>query len=204
MVTPTPSSATPCRKTRSRRVALLVSNRNRSLFALLAVAVAAAALIVVVPLLWDGTNSYVDQNEDLLRTLPVFPGASQVAIDSHPYRATESGPVTGYGTLTTFKAPGAATEDVLSFFEVNLPAGWTIWRDEIPCRNIETGAACPSMFFLRATSGSAYLSIDPSNLGTRLGSYDVYVDHDSHLAEPTPATAPPAPTPTPTFTPVIR
>ena len=183
-----------------------MSDRNRPLFALLVIAAAAAALFVVVPLLWDGTDSYVDRNEDLLRSLPVYPGANRVAIESHPYRLTESGPVDGYGTRATFEAPATTTNELLSFFEANLPAEWTVWRDEIPCRRIDTGAACPSMFFLRATKGTAYVSVDPSNLGTRLGSYDVYVDHDSYLADPTstPGAVPPAPTPTATFTPSVR
>ena len=183
-----------------------MSDRNRPLFALLVIAAAAAALFVVVPLLWDGTNSYVDRNEDLLRSLPVYPGARQIAIESHSYHLTESGPVKGYGTLATFESPGVTTDNLLSFFEANLPAEWTVWRDEIPCRRIDTGAACPSMFFLRATKGTAYVSVDPSNLGTRLGSYDVYVDHDSYLADPTPTpgAVPLAPTPTATFTPSVR
>jgi hypothetical protein len=58
------------------------------------------------------------------------------------------------------------------------------------------------MVSLQAVKGIAFVGIDPANLGASLGSYDVYVDHDSHLAEPTPATVPPAPTPT--FTPVAR
>ena len=181
-----------------------MTSRKPPLLALLVIATAAAALFVVVPRLWDGTNSYVDQNEDLLRALPVFPGARQVRVDSHPYHLTESGPVAGYGTLATFETADATTDDVLAFFEAGLPERWTTWRDEIPCRNIESGVACPSLFFLRAVSGTAYVSVDPSNLGTPMASYDVYVDHDSHLTEPTPVNAPAAPTPTPTFTPLPR
>lgn len=168
-----------------------MKTHHRLLASLLGIAALAAAVFVVVPTLWDGTNSYVDRNEDLLRELPVYPGARHLHTSSNPYRLSESGPVAGYGTLATYEAPDTDVESLLSFFEANLPDEWTVWRDEIPCRDIATGRACPSQFFLRATRGSAYVSVDPSNIGTRLGSYDVYVDHDSHLAEPTPPTMPP-------------
>jgi hypothetical protein len=61
------------------------------------------------------------------------------------------------------------------------------------------------MVSLQAIAGRAYVGIDPANLTTPLGSYDEYVDHDSYLAEPTPAVLPAAPPiPTATLTPVVR
>jgi hypothetical protein len=85
-------------------------------------------------------------------------------------------------------------EELLSFIEENMPTGWTTHREVTPCRNLIDGSACPSMISLQAVNGSAFLGVDPMNLNAPVQSYDVYVDHDSHLADLPPASVPLSPT----------
>jgi hypothetical protein len=179
-----------------------VKETRRHLAVVLIIAAAMAVLFAVVSLVWDSKRSYIGRNEELLRSLPVYPGARQVAIESQPYYLTESGSADGYGTRATFEVLGVTADELLSFFETNLPPDWTVRREVTPCRNLDTGTPCPSMISLHAVKGAAYISVDPANLNTSLSSYDLYVDHDSYLADPAPATVPPAPTPT--FSPVVR
>lgn len=157
--------------------------RSRGLFVLVGVLLVAVAL-VVVSVFGSSANRHVRQNETLFESLPVFPGAQLISLDSHAYYLNESRIASGYSTLATFRAPaGTLPEQVLDFMAANIGPEWQVARQSTACLNFQDGSACAPMISLRAVNGTAFVSVDPANLGPDgNGSLDVYVDHDSHLA----------------------
>lgn len=79
------------------------------------------------------TSSGVDGDDDVRANVAIFdelprlPAASLLGQVSTPYRATESGPVVGYGTRFDLRLPLAAEGDeVAAFYGVRLRPGWTL------------------------------------------------------------------------------
>jgi hypothetical protein len=161
-----------------------MSVRIKAVVGLIALLVFAAGVYFYA---FESKNDYVEKNEALLSELALYPGSTQVSIESSSYRDRESGPVTGYGTRATFQAPLKTTiDDLFTFFDEQLSPDWEVWQDSIPCTNIQTGSPCPAQRFLRAARGRQFISLDPSNLYNQGHSFDIYVDHDSELAESAP------------------
>jgi hypothetical protein len=89
----------------------------------------AVILVVFVGLVLTGCgadqDTYVQRNEAILESLPEFPNAKRISLNSTPYR-NESGPVLGYGTRAVYKLPaGTRPGDVADFYESRL-TGWRL------------------------------------------------------------------------------
>jgi hypothetical protein len=71
-------------------------------------------------------SRYVDRNEAILKSLPVFPGAVARREFSTPHYATEAQSPNGYTTTVVYRAPrGTRSAQVLRFYETQLARrGW--------------------------------------------------------------------------------
>lgn len=116
-----------------------------------------------------GVGSTVDRdeavaaNERLVRELPLYPGARVRETASTPYRASESGPVVGYGTRLVLELPaGAEAPDVAAFYAEELRLrGWQLAeRLDGPVLNFSRGAATVSVNLEGAGSGEAEIAVD--------------------------------------------
>jgi hypothetical protein len=94
----------------------------------------------------DG-DDYVRANVAIFDEVPRFPAASLLGRVSTPYRATEPGPVVGYGTRFDLRLPlEAEGDEVAAFYEEGLRPGWTlVERLDGPVVNFRRGDASLSI-----------------------------------------------------------
>jgi hypothetical protein len=102
-------------------------------------AVAAAAIAAVS--LSDGSSDR-EENERLLESLPAFPGAELVSVESEPYHGCEW-PIPrrqGVRTTANYRAPSATTaEEIIEFYVTRLGGEWTYNDASIGIMTIEPG-----------------------------------------------------------------
>jgi hypothetical protein len=137
--------------------------------ALLAVVLVAAAALFAIGVVGCGPDvdrdSYVAKNLALLNTVPAFPGARLVTVDSAPYRLTElpGAGIAGYGTVRAYRLPaGTKARAVISFYRRALQPEW------------EFVAGSPDRY-VSLHRGDAYLHILPG-----AGNVAVEIDHDCY------------------------
>ena len=110
-------------------------------------------------------DSYVEKNLALLKTVPPFPGASLVKVDSAPYKGSDipGARTIGYGTTRVY-AVSAATPStaVIAFYRRALRGAWRV---------LDVSAA-PSVSL---RSGDAYLHVFAGD-----GQVFVEIDHDCY------------------------
>jgi hypothetical protein len=120
-----------------------------------------------------GSPNYEAENNELIATLPLFPGASEASRTTAAYAHGDSGPADGYGTRVTFRVPpGTTPDDVVGFYSRALP-NWAVEVTRVPC-----GAECEivNAGFRQGdyliTLGTANLTIDDESQF----SFDLYAD----------------------------
>jgi len=76
----------------------------------------------------SGRDSYINKNEQLLQSLPRYPGTVEVGMSSAEVREEEEGPVTGFTTTASFELPeGTTAEEVERFYRRRLTGqGWML------------------------------------------------------------------------------
>lgn len=79
----------------------------------------------------DGVSrdEYVEKNEELLASVPVFPGARRIDVRHSPYYEGDSAgaPVAGYTTAIAFGLPeNASRVEVARFYERRLSDDWVL------------------------------------------------------------------------------
>lgn len=147
--------------------------------------------------LWDYTDGqwvlastvpcvYARENERLLATLPEFPAAEQVSIDSYMYSRGEGLP-DRHAIRVTYEAPPDTTdEDVIDFYVEGLAGQWDHQIEELPVGQQEGGIL--SAVFIQ---GTAEISISTTGISVHgSGRFDVHVD--ARGARPTPVPLDPA------------
>jgi hypothetical protein len=166
---------------RMRRVGLIAM--------LLASAMAGAGVAGIC----DGDRSdYAAENEAVLKTLPVYPGAHEahryLEAKTAGYCDSGKGPeceTGGWATHVRYDLPDGATgADVLSFYRAQLPDGWEIAvepvrmvsatpRGEPTATPVETGD-----YGISLTSGLIEVHISTcASASCDAGTYEVIVDH---------------------------
>ena len=101
-----------------------MSGRKRA--AILFGVVALLLLTLVVGRVWFGWG-YIADNEKILDSLPVPPGAQRISVRSHSYSSEELIfiPPDGWGTLATYQAPAEASkDDIVDFYSSRLSPEW--------------------------------------------------------------------------------
>jgi hypothetical protein len=119
----------------------------------------------------DGVDrdDYVERNEELLASVPVFRGARRTEVRHSPYYDGDSAdaPVAGYTTAYVFRLPrDASREDVARFYRQNLAEGWVLYEE------LEHARGERVLNFRRE---SASLSVNLESGGI----LELSVDHDS-------------------------
>jgi hypothetical protein len=119
-------------------------------------------------------NGHVSQNEAILRSLPIFPGARQIDVKtSRYYEHDGEGAVAGYITRARFRLPtGTPREKVARFYRTRLRGTWRLYE--------HIAEADGPVFNFRR--GNATISV---NLHRR-GVLDVSVDSDSFFLKTDP------------------
>ncbi len=136
----------------------------------------------------DG-ESYVQQNERLLETLPEIPGSERLLTESSPYHLYESPEIDGYTTVVVYRAPPEMTaEDVVNFYVDSLGGDWEHCVEEIPMSEGETGeqvGAIPTAGFVREMATvsihtTAMVSVNKDGvIGGEPHTFEVAVDHQA-------------------------
>ena len=146
--------------------------------------VAVGLLVLLVGWFWFGWG-HKAANNDLLDSLPVPPGAQRIEVHPHAYEFDESliTPPDGWAILAKYSAPPSASrEDVVDFYISRLSPTWEfcIDADFIIVANGEEITYMGNVQFGRQ---NAFVSVDTKNMNvaSRAKTFDVYVDHDSHL-----------------------
>jgi hypothetical protein len=117
-------------------------------------------------------QSYVQQNEHLLRQIPLPPGARVIRVSSAPYypEGGSNANPSGYTTDEEVTLRGEATSrSLLRFYQIHLRA----WQ----CRR-ETGVG-PAI--LNCRKGRAHVNVNLANIKAHPPTYDITVDHDEKL-----------------------
>jgi hypothetical protein len=106
----------------------------KRLIIVVAVAGAAIGIAVTVAVMLPTGPSDAEENERILRALPVYPGAELLQVTQHPYYNC-GWPFRrrlGYSTSATYRAPEKATaEQVVQFYIAELGGDWEATRDDI-------------------------------------------------------------------------
>jgi hypothetical protein len=154
---------------------------KRALFFLTVLAVLSLVLRLTV---FNG-NAYVGDNEALLRSLPVYPGAARVSLASSPCSGPqETDSPIAYTTAAQYRVPkGTLGGKVARFYFGRMEKrGWkgVIWHSTKPDRRLTGPNSFP--WGARFTSGEKRVVFGTGNLGYPRRTYDVYVDarHGSH------------------------
>ena len=165
-----------------------MSGRKRA--AILFGVVALLLLTTVVGRVWLGWG-YIADNEKILDSLPVPPGAQRISVDSRPYSSQESVfiPPDGWGTLATYQAPAEASSDyIVDFYSSRLSAEWRYCVNYVNTHDVlilETGVDLPDqepgvvMTGVSFTRGLSLVSIYILSMTTEgPHSYEIFVDHE--------------------------
>jgi hypothetical protein len=114
--------------------------------------------------------SYVKKNLAVLETVPPFPGARAVGVQSVAYRATEqSDAVAGYGTIRGYHTPARTRpSSVVAFYRRELRQDW----------RVVDVSTVPTVSLRR---GDAYLYIMAGP-----GGVNIEIDHDCYKGGPSP------------------
>lgn len=151
---------------------------------------------------WDlfalGERAHVRKNEEIIDSLPAFPGAQLVELRSSSYSSGSDFRVLvradGYSTEATYSIPaGAAWDDVLAFYAEELDDAWEVSVDQLVQAGLPPPDARP-IKFLNAYRDRASVGVQLSTdgpAGTASAEdpprqYVVIVDHDANLPEPEP------------------
>lgn len=92
---------------------------------------AAGAVVTVALAACSGgvdRDEYVEKNEELLASIPVFPRAERLEVTSSPYRGVDGeGSPRGYTTTYRFRLPASATrQEVARFYKSRLSDQWVL------------------------------------------------------------------------------
>jgi hypothetical protein len=114
-------------------------------------------------------DAYVEKNEELLESVPVFPRANRIDVSSSPYRGADGeGSPRGYTTTFRFRLPATATrQEVARFYKNRLAGDWVLLEELVE------GGGERVVNFRR----------DDASLSVNLESQDVLeltADHDSY------------------------
>ncbi len=102
---------------------------------------ATVLLTIMIGRVWFGWG-YISDNEELLDSLPVPPGAQRISVGSSSYKFDESimTPPEGWDTEATYQAPPEASrEDIANFYISKLSPEWRYCVEDTPILNISTG-----------------------------------------------------------------
>lgn len=147
-------------------------------------------------------GAYVVANEAIIDELSFFPGAVEIARESHSYSFQESAILDapeGYGTLVTYRVPtGTSQSDLFDFYSSAHVPEWEVVVEIMPTVGLAapnsdysiapTPASVPPMSaatadpalepvrILRLCRGDSLVSIDGNNL-RYTGTFGLYVDH---------------------------
>jgi hypothetical protein len=126
--------------------------------------------------------AYAQENERLLATLPLLPGAQQVSAESSFYSTVYEGIPDRQSLRVTYQAPpDKGAQDVIDFYIQSLGADWQHIIEEYPW---EKGSILTGSF----TRGTAAVRVQMFGGGP--DTFDVSVDHRG--AKPTPVPLEPA------------
>lgn len=167
--------------------------RRRWLLLVLGGVAALGAIWVIVLLrpVADVAERSARDNVAILDSLPLPPDVERLGLRSVPQRRGESGPVVGASTIATYSSASLSSDAILGFFEERLVPDWHIWFDTFPCHSLDPRQPCTARTFLRASRGSAFISVDMGNIETTAITFDIYVDADADPAVLTPAATAP-------------
>ena len=143
--------------------------------------VALLLLTPVVGRVWLGWG-YIADNEKILDSLPVPPGAQRISVRSHSYSSEELIfiPPDGWGTLATYQAPAEASkDDIVDFYSSRLSLEWrycVTYVNTFDLLTRETGVVMTGVSFTR---GLSLVRIDILNMTTEgPHRFDISVDHE--------------------------
>ena len=105
-------------------------------------------------------NPYVRKNLATLKTIPPFPSAKLIRVDSTPWRRTEQAdaPIVGYATTRIYDLPvGTQAHAVVAFYRWRLRARWKEVAGSQEYVSLRKGDA---YLHILAGRGRAYLEID--------------------------------------------
>ena len=156
-----------------------MSGRKRA--AILFGVVALLLLTTVVGRVWLGWG-YIADNEKILDSLPVPPGAQRISVDSHPYSSQEFVfiPPDGWGTMATYQAPAEASSDyIVDFYLSRLSAEWRYCVNYVNTFDLLTRETGEVMTGVSFTRGLSLVRIDILNMTTEgPHRFDISVDHE--------------------------
>lgn len=137
-------------------------------------------------------DSYVQRNEAIRRSLPVFPGAIRVSVEHSPDNELEGdrpGPVVGYGTAVDYRVHAGTRPKVVSAFYKRRLEDWRVVRDFRPCPS--TTACPPTTTWFARDKASIVIEMDDLRPSVRDNSrgkggriFTVSVDHDYYGRNP--------------------
>ena len=122
--------------------------------------VGVVALLLLTPVVgrvWLGWG-YIADNEKILDSLPVPPGAQRISVRSHSYSSEELIfiPPDGWGTLATYQAPAEASkDDIVDFYSSRLSPEWrycVTYVNTFDLLTRETGVVMTGVSFTRGLS----------------------------------------------------
>jgi hypothetical protein len=150
---------------------------------LIAILGGVAAFMVLDPLK-DRAAAYKSENEAILVQLQPLPVARVVSSEHTAYKDDGVTSILnrskGWTLNVVYGVPEVVTpENVIEYYQQNLPAGWTAKVDETPGgADPQTGAPKPPLKSMTLTSGDALASIDLSALNPGGNhTYTVVIDH---------------------------
>jgi hypothetical protein len=114
-------------------------------------------------------DAYVEKNEELLASVPVFPGADRFEVSSSPYHGSDGeGDPIGYGTTHRFRLPKDASRvEVARFYKRRLSDEWVLVEELVEARGERV------VNFRRE---DAFLSVNLENRNV----LELSADHDSY------------------------
>jgi hypothetical protein len=141
------------------------------------------AVTLVIPVGCGGQDRqlYIERNEKLLGSFPVFPGAVPIAKDSHPYTIGDGGLFNqpdGYGTTVTYRLTRPSSgQEVGEFYLAEADAQWARNVEEIKGREPPgpQGERGPTIK-IHFCKDQALASVDTRNVAVN-STYAIYVDH---------------------------
>jgi hypothetical protein len=146
--------------------------------ALLAAALALAAAGCGGAHAAGGKEAYVRANEDLLESLPRFPGAQEVGRESSAYYEGDSAdaPPAGYTTRIVYELPRRVPQRRVIDFYVRELRDWHPNIEYTPGVDVLNGEARPGAWGARFTRDSASVGVNTDNL-IRGRRFEVGADH---------------------------
>ena len=150
---------------------------------LIAIAAGVAAFLVVDPL-HDRAAAYKSENEAILDQLPPPPVAREVTSAQEPYEQEGISSIInrseGWVLTIVYGVPeGMSADDVIAWYQDQLPPGWSSHVDELPNgADPQTGQPRPPIRHLVMVSGEKQAAIDLTNMQEGANqTFELAIDH---------------------------